>query len=149
MKKITLKGRKIISNILKGFSLTTAMFIFQSCYGVPQSYINAFVTGNVTSKSNKQGIKGIKVSKVHRYYTDTAEMVYRNIDSYTITDNKGFFSFYADIEEHRMGAAIVFEDIDSSENGLYERKIVEIKAADKINIDVTLNEIQQDSTSLQ
>lgn len=41
---------KLLHNILKGMSLTTALFIFQSCYGMPQgAYRDMFdVTVHVT-----------------------------------------------------------------------------------------------------
>ncbi len=126
------------------------MFIFQSCYGVPAAYPNALVTGNVISSSNNHGIEGIKVSMATGYYyRDSAEIIYDYSDSCAVTDNKGQFSFHATLEGRRSHDAIFFEDIDNTENGLYEKKIVYIEGADKVHINVTLNEIQQDSTSLQ
>jgi hypothetical protein len=146
MKKMSLKCRKIINNVLKGFSLTTAMFIFQACYGVPAAFPNALVTGRVVSNKDNQGIRGIKVSTGYHYSGDTVEF-YRYLDSCTVTNDYGYFSFHTTFEGRGMSDAVFFDDIDSTENGLYENKIIEIEGADEVYINVILNEIEQDSTS--
>ena len=96
MKKMSLKCRKIISNVLKGFSLTTAMFIFQACYGVPAAFPNALVEGRVVSNKDNRGIEGIKVSFGYYYQRDTSYSRYS--DSCTVTDNHGYFSFNTSLE---------------------------------------------------
>ena len=144
MKKMSLKCRKIISNVLKGFSLTTAMFIFQACYGVPAAFPNALVEGRVVSNKDNRGIEGIKVSFGYYYQRDTSYSRYS--DSCTVTDNHGYFSFNTSLEGRGRSETVFFDDIDSTENGLYENKRVEIEGADEVYINVTLNEIEQDST---
>jgi putative lipoprotein (rSAM/lipoprotein system) len=147
---MSLKCRKIINNVLKGFSLTTAMFIFQACYGIPAAFPNALVEGRVVSNKDNQGIRGIKVSVGYYYYIDVNNF-YSYSDSCTVTDHNGYFSFHTTLDERgaAMSDAVFFNDIDSTENGLYEDTRVQIEGADKVYINVILNEIEQDSASLQ
>ncbi|HOI78276.1 MAG TPA: hypothetical protein PLI30_01590 [Petrimonas sp.] len=70
-----------IRNIVGGLSFTTALFIFQACYGTPQDFgLDVFVEGKVVSKTTGEPIKGIKVSAASLQHT--------------VTDDKGMFSFY-------------------------------------------------------
>lgn len=55
-----------IHNILKGVSLTGALFVFQACYGVPQDPLweaggEAPMTFSLVSKSTGEPLKGIQV----------------------------------------------------------------------------------------
>jgi hypothetical protein len=93
--------------ILRGLSLTSALFIFQACYGTPQDFgYDLFIKGDVRSKSSGLPIKGIKVS------------VEGDIQYY-LTDTDGQFSFYT---ERLNQLKIKFEDIDSSQNGLFQSR---------------------------
>ena len=55
---------KWLSNILKGASLTTALFIFQACYGTPPGFEDDFtpVSFKVVSAEDKSPIKDVEVS---------------------------------------------------------------------------------------
>jgi hypothetical protein len=93
--------------ILRGLSLTSALFIFQACYGTPQDFgDDLFIKGDVRSKSSGLPIKGIKVS------------VAGDIQYY-LTDTDGQFSFYT---QRLDQLKIKFEDIDSSQNGLFQNR---------------------------
>ncbi|MDR2556230.1 MAG: hypothetical protein LBC49_00780 [Bacteroidales bacterium] len=145
MKTLSLKCRKIISNTLKAFSLTGVMFAFQSCYGVTkippcEDKDGVLLTGHVLDK-NKSGIEGIKVSVVS-VFADTSEYYYNY--KYGITDNKGNYAFYVcrwDLGHDN----VLFEDIDSTQNGLFASKTVEIQydSQNEIEINVTLDELTQ------
>ena len=56
---------KILHNILKGVSLTGALFVFQACYGVPQPLIHesgeAPMSFTLLSKDTGQPLKGIQI----------------------------------------------------------------------------------------
>lgn len=56
---------KILHNILKGISLTGALFVFQACYGVPQPHNGimgeAPMSFTLLSKDTGTPLKGIKV----------------------------------------------------------------------------------------
>src|SRR5512137_1911180 len=93
--------------ILGGLSLTSALFVFQACYGSLQDFgMDFLVEGKVKAKISGLPIKGIKVS------------VNENMQ-YSLTDDNGRFSFYTEILD---SLTIKFEDIDSSQNGLYNNK---------------------------
>ena len=96
-----------VRRILRGLSLTSALFIFQACYGTPQDFgADLFIKGEVTSKSSGLPIKGIKVSV-------EGEM------QYYFTDTDGLFSFFTQKLDQLK---IRFEDIDSSQNGLFQNR---------------------------
>ena len=93
--------------IIGGLSFTSAMFIFQACYGTPQDFApDVFIEGQVIAKTSGLPIKGIKVS------------VAENLQ-YQMTDENGKFAFYTEILEK---LTLKFEDIDSEQNGMYMSK---------------------------
>jgi hypothetical protein len=96
-----------IRNILGGLTFTSALFVFQACYGTPQDFgSDVLVEGQVKSLNSGMPIKGIKVSVAEN-------------TQYEITDEEGCFSFYMEIMEN---ATLQFEDIDAGQNGTYVRK---------------------------
>jgi putative lipoprotein (rSAM/lipoprotein system) len=96
--------RNWIRTIIGGLSFTSAMFIFQACYGTPQDFgLDLLLEGQVTSKTSGEPIKGIKVS-----VTDNIQ--------YEMTDENGQFSFYTEMLEN---LTVQFQDVDSIQNGLY------------------------------
>jgi putative lipoprotein (rSAM/lipoprotein system) len=105
--KINTMKRNWKRKILGGLSLTSALFVFQACYGSLQDFgMDFLVEGKVKAKISGLPIKGIKVS------------VNENMQ-YSLTDDNGRFSFYTEILD---SLTIKFEDIDSSQNGLYNNK---------------------------
>ena len=63
--------RKWLHNLLKGASLTTALFIFQACYGVPQpalyeDYGEAAMSFSIMSRSTGKPLEGIVISGSER-----------------------------------------------------------------------------------
>ena len=54
---------KALHNILKGMSLTTALFVFQSCYGMPQGARNDLFEATLKLEDNRgNAIDGVRVS---------------------------------------------------------------------------------------
>jgi hypothetical protein len=97
----------IIRKLLGGLSFTTALFVFEACYGPPQDFgADVFVEGLVKSKKTGQPIKGIKVSVT-------------NNPQYQFTSEDGSFSFYT---EYADSCNIRFEDTDADQNGAYTNK---------------------------
>jgi hypothetical protein len=115
-----------IRKIIGGLSLTTAMFVFQACYGPPQDFgLDMLIKGQVKSKTSGLPIEGIKVS--------VADSI-----QYDFTDYEGKFSFYTEITD---SLNILFEDIDSTQNGLYVNKDTLISDyEDEIYLDIELEE---------
>jgi len=112
--------------ILGGLSLTTAAFIFQACYGTPQDMgLDIYITGQVRSGKTNNPVKGIKVS-----VTDKLQ--------YEITDAEGKFSLYTETAEKYE---IRFEDIDSSQNGIFAAKDTLLTGIDKtVYLNIVLEE---------
>jgi putative lipoprotein (rSAM/lipoprotein system) len=112
--------------LLGGLSLTSALFIFQACYGTPQDFgLDIFIEGQVKSLTTGNPIKGIKVS------------VAGNIQ-YEFTSEDGKFSFYT---ETAASYKIRFEDIDATQNGLFQTSDTLITTINKrIYLDVALKD---------
>lgn len=118
--------QNMIRRIIGGLSFSSALFVFQACYGTPQDFgQDVFIEGLVKSKLSGSPIQGIKVS------------VADNIQ-YEVTDEEGRFSFYTEIID---GLRLQFQDIDSSQNGQYMNKDTVLTAANEsIYLDIALEE---------
>lgn len=93
--------------LLGGLSLTSALFIFQACYGTPQDMgLDVYIEGQVKSLKTGKPVKGIKVS-----VTDKMQFEY--------TNEQGIFSLYT---ETAGSYKIKFEDVDSNLNGVFVGK---------------------------
>jgi putative lipoprotein (rSAM/lipoprotein system) len=112
--------------ILGGLSLTTALFVFQACYGTPQDMgLDIFIEGQVKSEKTNKPVKGIKVSVEDKL-------------QYQYTDESGKFSFYT---ETATSYKIKFEDIDSDQNGIFVEKDTLLTKIDKtIYLNIELEE---------
>jgi hypothetical protein len=95
----------LVRNLLGGLSLTSAMFMFQACYGSGPDYaIDVLIEGQVKSAKTGNPIQGIRVSSY-------------DPNQFQICDHEGKFSFYT--QPGNSNKTILFEDIDSTENGSY------------------------------
>lgn len=117
---------KLIRKLIGGLSFTTAMFIFQACYGTPQDFGNdVFIEGLVKSKKTGQPIKGIKVSV-------------KDNPQYEFTGEDGSFSFYTFATER---CTVKFEDTDSNQNGSFiDKDTILVNPFNKIHLDILLEE---------
>ena len=53
--------RNWVRRIIGGISFTSALFVFQACYGTPQDFgFDLFIEGQVKSASTGLPVKGIK-----------------------------------------------------------------------------------------
>jgi hypothetical protein len=94
----------LVRNLLGGLSLTSAMFMFQACYGSGPDYaIDYLIEGQVKSAKTGDPIKGIKISNADGY-------------QFQFSGPDGKFSFYTDQYSNKL---LHFEDIDSTENGSF------------------------------
>lgn len=112
--------------ILGGLSLTSALFIFQACYGTPHDLgLDILLEGQVRSEKTNQPIKGIKVSVEDKLQNE-------------LTDESGKFSFYT---EAATSYKIKFEDIDSDLNGIFVAKDTLLTKIDKrVYLNIALEE---------
>ena len=98
---------KWVRKIIGGLSFTTALFVFQACYGTPQDFgADLYLEGEVKSKTTGLPIKGINVG---------VPEAMQNV----ITDESGKFGFYTNSSQN---IRIVFEDTDALENGSFKSK---------------------------
>ena len=117
--KIVNKKRKILRAIYGTLSFSTALFVFQACYGSPEDFgMDLYFEGVVKSKSTNIPISGIKVSLADQ-------------PQYEITDSLGRFGMHvARASEYNFR----FEDTDSIKNGAFFTKDTTIKYIDRLNI---------------
>jgi putative lipoprotein (rSAM/lipoprotein system) len=92
---------------LGGLSLTSALFIFQACYGTPHDMgLDIFIEGRITSQKTNLPVKGIRVTLEDKL-------------QYEFTDTDGKFSLYTEAADSYK---IICEDIDASQNGNFYAK---------------------------
>jgi hypothetical protein len=123
--KLTDRKRKILRKVYGALSLSTALFIFQACYGPMRDLgEDVYFQGCVKSKSTNLPIRGIKVS-------------IENQPQYIFTDSAGLFRIYATIATDYK---LKFEDIDNAQNGYFLPKDTLVKFVDKAAfLNITLN----------
>jgi hypothetical protein len=112
--------------LLGGLSLTSALFIFQACYGTPQDFgLDIFIEGQVKSHTTGKPIQGIKVSVEEKM-------------QYEYTNEEGRFSLYTELADYYK---IKFEDIDAIQNGLFINKDTLLSAINKrVYLDIVLED---------
>lgn len=116
MKKLTDKKRKILRKVYGALSLTSALFVFQACYGTPQDLeMDVYIQGFVKSKATNLPITGIKVS-------------IENHPQCELTDREGKFKIYLSRDSVYK---IKFEDIDSTINVRFLPKDTILKSLDE------------------
>jgi hypothetical protein len=125
IEKLKMK-RNFIRKLLGGLSFTTALFVFQACYGTPQDLgADVYIQGLVKSKKTGQPIKGIKVSVADN-------------PQYQYTSEDGSFSFYTEAAE---SCKIMFQDIDSNQNGaFFDKDTTLTNLTDQIYLNILLQE---------
>lgn len=95
-------GSKWIRRMVRGVSLTSALFVFQACYGTPQDLgFDLLIEGQVKSKTTGLPIPGIKVT-------------IKDIGQWVFTDEEGHFGIYTLLTD---AVTVQFQDVDSIENG--------------------------------
>lgn len=118
--------RNWIRNLIGGLSFTSALFMFQACYGTPQDFgLDLLLEGQIKSTTTGLPIEGIKIS------------VSENLQ-YEISDENGNFSLYT---ERLENLKVQFEDVDAEENGKYIIKDTILKdVSEKIFLDIKLED---------
>ena len=118
--------RNWIRKIIGGLSFTSAMFVFQACYGTPQDLgLDILMEGQVKSKSTGLPIEDIKVTVANNM-------------QYAFTDVEGKFSFYT---EKFQNLEVLFQDVDSTQNGSYlDRDTVLANIEENVFLDIQLEE---------
>jgi hypothetical protein len=116
---LTNKKRRILRRIYGALSLTSALFVFQACYGTPRDMgMDVYIQGLVKSKTTNQPISGIKVSIL-------------NQPQYELTDPAGTFKIYTSREDVYT---VKFEDIGSNQSVKFLPKDTVIKIVNESTI---------------
>lgn len=90
MKKLAEKKNYFLRKLFGALSLTSALFVFQACYGTPQDFgQDVVLEGLVTSKNTQLPLSGVKVS-----IADSPQ--------YEITDENGHFKIYTTKEQQYL-----------------------------------------------
>ena len=112
--------------IIGGLSFTSALFIFQACYGIPQDfYPEIRYSGQVKSKSTGQPLSGIKVTL-------------KDMHNSEYTNEEGEFLLFSEIINQ---ATLQFEDVDSTENGSYtSRDTLLVEPSTEVYLEIELEE---------
>jgi len=99
--------RKLKRRVFGFLSFSTALFVFQACYGMPQDFNDMVsLNGKVVSARTAEPVAGIKVSVPYP-------------DQYTVTGSDGEFFLSPDIgSEYRVS----FEDTDPETDGFFASK---------------------------
>ena len=102
--RITDKKRKIWRGILSTLSFSSALFVFQACYGTPRDMeSDLFIEGQVKAKKTELPVQGIKVAV-------------QDLPHYQYTDVNGLFKIYLpNSAEYKLR----FEDVDAGLNGTF------------------------------
>lgn len=131
IKKITWTWKKVVGVILGALGIGT----LTSCYGMPildpfynPDGVNVVFKGTVEGDIDEDGetepVSGIEISS--NYAT-------------TFTDSRGRFEILAYFPEKETSAVLYFDDIDDSENGLFESDKQIIKKPDNYHPYVVLD----------
>lgn len=106
-------------------SFSTALFIFQACYGTPADIMqDNRVEGVVHSQTTGLPIPGIKVSWVNQSYSGT-------------TDQSGKFIFHLPVKEEYI---LRFEDVDAAQNGSWLPLDTVVKVPDgRLNLQIQMD----------
>jgi hypothetical protein len=125
-RKLSERKRKILRRIYGALSLTSALFIFQACYGPPGDFgADITIRGVVKSKTTNQPIPGIKVS------VETQPQ-------YELTGSTGEYMIYT---IPALQYKVKFEDIDLLQNGSFQPKDTVIQVVNRYSLlNVFLND---------
>lgn len=90
--------------LLGGLSFTSALFIFQACYGTPQDMKpDMQLEGKVVSRASGLPVKGIKV-------------ILDGLNQVDTTNENGEFSMFTQFANNYK---LIFEDVDATQNGAF------------------------------
>ncbi len=119
-------NRNWVRKLISGLSFTSALFIFQACYGTAQDFeADILVEGQVKSKTTGEPINGIKVT------------VGENMQ-YEFTNAEGKFLFYTMLTDT---INFKFDDIDSISNGSFISKdTIVTEVMDSVYLDILLED---------
>ncbi|MBR4136345.1 MAG: hypothetical protein IKU03_08060 [Bacteroidales bacterium] len=130
IERIRSKKQRILRAIFGTFSATALMFTFQACYGMPPGTLIQ-PRGQVFDAETGEPVEGLQVT------------LWGNpIDT---TDHEGYFA--GNLEEFypNLDCRVQVVDIDSTENGLYERLDTTVYASQLQDMELKVQRLHEDS----
>ncbi|MBO4488924.1 MAG: hypothetical protein J5741_04625 [Bacteroidales bacterium] len=129
LERIRNKKQRILRALFGTFSATALMFTFQACYGMPPG-IFIQPRGQVLDAETGEPVEGLEVN-----------LWMTPIDT---TDHEGYFAGqYQDYSNIEYRVDVI--DIDSTENGLYERMDTMIPVSQLQDMELKVQRIHEDS----
>jgi hypothetical protein len=126
MKKLSVKGRRVLRMVYQGLGAATVSLLFQACYGVPPD-TDVTIHGTVRSAGNP--VPDIKVSV-------------KDLDCRESTNSEG--KFYLHVPEQES-YKLKFEDIDGAKNGSFKTLKKKINLSDTgASLDIYLEEVDEE-----
>ena len=101
---------KWLRNLFKGASLTTALFIFQACYGTPQDALYEYGEAKI-SFTLLSGSTGNPLEGIHIYSKITED---NSFGEYGITDKDGNCEVTLPYMRNEKGPYVRFEDPENN-----------------------------------
>mgnify|MGYP007102102366 CR=1 FL=1 len=112
---------KWFRNLIKGLSLTGALFVFQACYGTPQSYFSehgqAPMSFTLVSKNTGKPLEGIVIKSAAVSGSDNQELGVTDTDGkcsveiFYMKDVEGPFLSFEDPEGKYMAKDTLLTDL--------------------------------------
>lgn len=118
--------RNQIRTLIGGLSFTTALFVFQACYGMPQDLTDdVYISGTVVSRNSGLPVQGIQVG------VDL-------LDHHALSDSLGKFELYIPLMD---SVKLSIKDKDPDSNGEYLSKdTVLMKPRKEVFLNIVLDE---------
>lgn len=125
-RKFGFMKRNKLRILVGGLSFTTALFVFQACYGMPQDMQDdIFVHGKIVSSTSSLPLNGIKVESALE-------------ENNVISDSQGEFAFYTPWTD---SLKLTIKDTDPESDGSYISKdTVLLNPAREVFLNINLEE---------
>lgn len=130
LERIRNKKQRILRTLFGTFSATALMFTFQACYGMPPGILIQ-PRGQVLDAETGDPVEGLQVN-LWMHPIDT-------------TDHEGYFAGEVQELPPNLDYRVHVIDIDSTENGLYERLDTMVPASQLQNMELKVQRIHEDS----
>lgn len=130
LERVRNKKQRILRALFGTFSATALMFTFQACYGMPPGILIQ-PRGQVLDAETGDPVEGLQVN-LWMHPIDT-------------TDHEGYFAGEVQEIPQNIEILVSVTDIDSTENGLYERLDTITPASQVQDMELKVQRIHEDS----
>lgn len=129
-KKVARIKRKFLRNIFGLFSFTTALFVFQACYGVPHDFdilpCGCYIEGTVKTADSNSPLNNVNISI--------------NGERLANTDSNGYFNLCVERSDKYRLKAIGGDRSRDGSNSTKDTTLTSFSENDYFHIDLVLGE---------